>query len=473
MFCTQCGSKLDEGANFCHGCGKRVSTDIPSGQADGNQKQQTDISVDNGGNYQPKSSAVHLTQYHHAKLDDPLLKLFVGEKKGDYYLGKWSKGDRSWNWAAFFLSYFWLGYRKMYKPILLIMAFFLVMNLVFALLGIDFSKVNSAIGTGVAFTFGMWGNYFYRQHASKKIKEIVEMHHNQETAVSEVKLRGGGSWKGVMVSLGIFTGYILLSMAIFFFVPAINQSSDVTEASTSLHPAAGKEDTKTNIKAEINDLIQRNKEVLENEDLGKYMSMVYKGDDSPLYDQTESMLDQLFTLYDLSYDISDIEFLSVSDRLVKVRLTQTSTLIAGENYRDNESVLIHTFKPQDGKWKFFKSEIESIDYFDEQEPAQTEQASSSSSTPATEAASDDYILPASDFRRLTESDIAPLSLEELRLARNEIYARRGYIFNSKELQDYFVKKPWYFPDASYDGTTLNEIEKYNAELIQNRERSLN
>lgn len=83
-----------------------------------------------------------------------------------------------------------------------------------------------------------------------------------------------------------------------------------------------------------------------------------------------------------------------------------------------------------------------------------------------------FILPGSDQRRLTESEIANLTLEQLRVARNEIYARHGYIFKSEELNSYFKQKSWYHEDAAYDGITLSEIEKYNVELIQNNERSL-
>lgn len=86
--------------------------------------------------------------------------------------------------------------------------------------------------------------------------------------------------------------------------------------------------------------------------------------------------------------------------------------------------------------------------------------------------STDYMLPDSDIRRLTEDDLFGLNLEQLRLARNEIYARHGFIFNSEELRAYFSQKSWYSPDASYDGVTLTETEKYNVELIQSRENDL-
>ncbi|PEQ95193.1 hypothetical protein CN481_04870 [Bacillus sp. AFS006103] len=83
-----------------------------------------------------------------------------------------------------------------------------------------------------------------------------------------------------------------------------------------------------------------------------------------------------------------------------------------------------------------------------------------------------FIMPGSDQRRLTESEITDMTLEELRLARNEIYARHGYIFNSEDLNSYFQQKSWYHEDADYDGVTLSEIEKYNVDLIHNSERNL-
>ncbi|MBV7507658.1 YARHG domain-containing protein [Bacillus sp. sid0103] len=84
--------------------------------------------------------------------------------------------------------------------------------------------------------------------------------------------------------------------------------------------------------------------------------------------------------------------------------------------------------------------------------------------------SSEYIFPDSDFVRLTMSELVPLTPRQLRLARNEIYARHGYIFESDDLRIYFSNTSWYFPDPSYDGTTLNAVEKYNVKLIQDREK---
>lgn len=85
--------------------------------------------------------------------------------------------------------------------------------------------------------------------------------------------------------------------------------------------------------------------------------------------------------------------------------------------------------------------------------------------------SSDYILPDSDKRVLSEKDIATLSKGQLRLARNEIYARHGYVFKSADLQKYFSSKSWYNPDPSYS-SSLDEVEKENVQLLKASEDRL-
>jgi hypothetical protein len=85
-----------------------------------------------------------------------------------------------------------------------------------------------------------------------------------------------------------------------------------------------------------------------------------------------------------------------------------------------------------------------------------------------ELSSSTYILPDSDKKVLSEEDIATLSKQQLRLARNEIYARHGYVFKSADLQQYFSSKSWYTPDPSYNGS-LNDIETKNVMYLKEKE----
>lgn len=82
----------------------------------------------------------------------------------------------------------------------------------------------------------------------------------------------------------------------------------------------------------------------------------------------------------------------------------------------------------------------------------------------------EYIFPDSDKRELTRAEVEALSKEELRLARNEIYARNGLIFDGGELGAYFSSKSWYKPtvplDEFYDKVEMTFIEEKNIALIR-------
>lgn len=97
-------------------------------------------------------------------------------------------------------------------------------------------------------------------------------------------------------------------------------------------------------------------------------------------------------------------------------------------------------------------------------------SSSNNSSSAYEV--DGYIFYDSDVRYLTASDLSGLSSWELKLARNEIYARHGRLFKDSSLQNYFNSCTWYngyiSPD-DFNDDSLNSVEKYNVKLIKKSE----
>ena len=83
-----------------------------------------------------------------------------------------------------------------------------------------------------------------------------------------------------------------------------------------------------------------------------------------------------------------------------------------------------------------------------------------------------YLLPDSAKRKLKKSDLVGLSKKELRIARNEIYARHGSRFNDKDLQEYFESQAWYegtVPADEFSEDVLSSIEKKNALFIKHFE----
>ena len=116
-------------------------------------------------------------------------------------------------------------------------------------------------------------------------------------------------------------------------------------------------------------------------------------------------------------------------------------------------------------------EIEEVPVIEEQvqetQPAPKEQPAENK--PARNITRNNYLFP-SDTQYLTESDVAGLSKFDTGLIRNEIYARKGYVFKDDPYKSYFNSQAWYNPNPSAK-ITLNETEKYNVNFLLEYERS--
>lgn len=86
----------------------------------------------------------------------------------------------------------------------------------------------------------------------------------------------------------------------------------------------------------------------------------------------------------------------------------------------------------------------------------------------------EYIISDSDSRILTDADVDGLELWQINYAKNEIYARHGYIFESNELQNYFNSKSWYRPlyaKKEFDSLgLLSSVENKNAAFLSKKEK---
>ena len=141
---------------------------------------------------------------------------------------------------------------------------------------------------------------------------------------------------------------------------------------------------------------------------------------------------------------------------------------------------IFHLKKKNGKWLIYKVEIneksftdnsdEEDDYYEDNSEEDEEidyyEDNSEEDDYFVDENDSSYILENSDNEYLTEDDLLDLSSKQLTYARNEIYARHGYVFKSSELNDYFGQQDWYEADYEFDGK-LDDVEKYNAEFILN------
>jgi len=73
--------------------------------------------------------------------------------------------------------------------------------------------------------------------------------------------------------------------------------------------------------------------------------------------------------------------------------------------------------------------------------------------------------------KLTKEFLAGKSAKELRIMRNEIFARYGYKFSSDYLADYFSKKRWYNAESKNVMDDLTAIDIHNINLIKDFEET--
>ena len=75
-----------------------------------------------------------------------------------------------------------------------------------------------------------------------------------------------------------------------------------------------------------------------------------------------------------------------------------------------------------------------------------------------------------DKRYYTKKEFENEPMLVIHLAKNEIYARHGYIFVNEDLYNYFMGCIWYYPTcdgADFDDSIFNEYEKTNLEILAN------
>ena len=84
----------------------------------------------------------------------------------------------------------------------------------------------------------------------------------------------------------------------------------------------------------------------------------------------------------------------------------------------------------------------------------------------------DYVIADSDSRLIKEEELVDFTPWELKVARNEIYARHGRPFVHKDLQCYFATKDWYEIDPNYSESMLSDLEHRNVATILAHEEKI-
>lgn len=188
----------------------------------------TALHKDKTARYQKINELRSALQKLKERLDDEVteadIRLFVG-KKYDYYSGKWRLQMAShkpvYNFAAFFVFPFWLGYRKMYLYLNLLITNTFILGL---LVSAFFSNtISNGMNIGLSIAFGMMANQLYRSHIYKKLREIKEQKLSPEHETLKIRRAGGTSL------LGMGLGFLYLCVLIFIPYAVVELRGDAAE----------------------------------------------------------------------------------------------------------------------------------------------------------------------------------------------------------------------------------------------------
>lgn len=153
--------------------------------------------------------------------DEEFLEFF-GDKNAEFYLRqantyRLNTKFTNWNWASFFLTFYWLLYRKLY-------------GIAFAYLAIDI--ITAFLGPAsliMRIVLGFYGNNIYLKAAEKKIRSIRLLENNisREEYLMRIREQGGTN---IIAPLAFIFAFIIIILLIVVFgavmfssVPEIHQ----------------------------------------------------------------------------------------------------------------------------------------------------------------------------------------------------------------------------------------------------------
>jgi Protein of unknown function (DUF2628)/Pilin (bacterial filament) len=197
MFCPKCKTSNEAQATVCSSCGNALPR-LPG------NFQNVQESGDGTG------SAV---MYY---------KAIIGPNNQDYYLDMFADFDRdeasaTWHWPAFFTTFFWLFYRKMWRAVPI---YFLVPYLLMPLLGVIGGTFLVSLGymlytIGIVFWLPVYANALYYKHCKKQIAMVSASSADLQQQLSELSAKGGTSNVARMGVVVLVSGVVLGIIAIF------------------------------------------------------------------------------------------------------------------------------------------------------------------------------------------------------------------------------------------------------------------
>jgi hypothetical protein len=227
MLCGKCGGPNAEGSWFCSKCGAPLAVQqgviapaVPAGTHRAEPSRSTTAAAPAAG---PVSTA---------GFDEEAWRAAIGPTNSDYYLGRFAARHASgkaarWHWPAFFITFYWLLYRKLWGWAAL---YFVLPYVVLLVVG----GVAAAVGASGAGSVGvLWlltivacfivpplvANQIYFARCRTLIERQQSSARSREHFLAQVEARGGTSHV-VAIVVGVFVVIALIGILAAIALPA-------------------------------------------------------------------------------------------------------------------------------------------------------------------------------------------------------------------------------------------------------------
>lgn len=103
------------------------------------------------------------------------------------------------------------------------------------------------------------------------------------------------------------------------------------------------------------EVIQANIDYMNTENIEGTLSTFHP--DSPTFEITEDLVEQIFNLYDLNSKIEKLEVVKEDNQEAIVNFTQLTTKLNGPEFKNNRVIGKHILKKDGDSWKIYSTQI--------------------------------------------------------------------------------------------------------------------
>lgn len=185
---------------------------------------------------------------------DALYRAVIG-RNAEYYLERFrgfdaaGKAGASWHWPAFFITFFWLLYRKMWGAAAAYVVLMLASYLVLPTVGMIVAGAGGALAALVLHLVlvlvvpPLLANGLYYRHCRNRIADTESLAHDPEARGRELSRRGGTSEVAAAIGaiVAILFSVAFIGMIAAISIPAYNDYLERT-GNGAQAPAAGDPD---------------------------------------------------------------------------------------------------------------------------------------------------------------------------------------------------------------------------------------